>query len=163
MRPQRERLPWVKRWICPSKIPLHLASDMEIISRGAEDALCPPASPAGDCTTEGLFRQHSTTCSWRRALGQLRQTSGRVVPLPETPTSPPDQLSSYLALGPCACRLRSEPNRFHHGVVRSASTDHTPGIWDSLLHALVDVVASLLGGCFFNAESPWWSPCFGHQ
>lgn len=153
MRPQRKRLPWVKQVDLPLRIPLHLVSDMEISSRGAEDALCPPASPAGDCTTEGLFRQRSATCSRQRALGQLRQTSGRVVPLPETPTSPPDQPSSYLALGPCACRLRSEPNRFHHGVVRSASTDHTPGIWDSLLHALVDVVASLLGGCFFFMSS----------
>lgn len=163
MRPQRERLPWVKQVDLPLRIPLHLVSDMEISSRGAEDALCPPARPAGDCTTEGLFRQRSATCSRQRALGQLRQTSGRVVPLPETPTSPPDQPSSYLALGPCACRLRSEPNRFHHGVVRSASTDHTPGIWDSLLHALVDVVASLLGGCFFSCRvslvvSLLWTP-----
>lgn len=85
------------------------------------------------------------------------------MPLSETPTSPPDQLSSYLALGPCACRLRSEPNRFCHGVVRSASTDHASGIWDSLLHALVDAVASLLGGCFFScrvslAVSLLWTP-----
>lgn len=43
-----------------------------------------------------------------RAARCSRQNSGRVVPVSETPTSPPDQLSSYLALGPCTASRASQ-------------------------------------------------------
>lgn len=160
MRPQRERLPWVKQVDLPLRIPLHLVSDMEISSRGAEDALCPPASPAADCTTEGLLKQRSATCSRQRALGQLRQTSGRVVPLPET-TRPAEQLpgSGALRLPPPEQAKQVPPWRGPQCQHRSH-----PG-------HLGQPAACPRGCCcisvgwllFFHVESPWWSPCFGHQ
>lgn len=43
-----------------------------------------------------------------RAARCSRQNSGRVVPVSGTPTSPPDQLSSSGALGPCAASRASQ-------------------------------------------------------
>ena len=74
-------------------------------------------------------------------------------------TRPAEQLPGSGALH----HLQSEPNRFCHGVVRSARTDHASGIWDSLLHALVDALASVLDGCSFHVETRWWAPCIGHR
>lgn len=66
-------------------------------------------------------------------------------------TRPAEQLPGSGALH----RLQSEPNRFCHGVVHSARTDHASVIWDSLLHALVDADASVLDGCSFHVETHW--------
>lgn len=74
-------------------------------------------------------------------------------------TRPAEQLPGSGALR----RLQSEPDRFCHGVVCSARTDHASGIWDSLLHALVGAVVSVLDGCSFHVETHWWSPCVGHR
>lgn len=43
---------------------------------------------------------------WAALCG--RENLGRVVPVSGTPTSPPDQLSSYLALGPCTTSRASQ-------------------------------------------------------
>lgn len=123
-----------------------------------------PLSGTADYTMGGLFGWCSTACSQQRAFGQLTAADkiwdewGSFRNSHIT-TRPAEQLPGSGALH----RLQSEPDRFCHGVVRSARTDHASGIWDSLLHALVGAVVSVLDGCSFHVETRWWSPCVGHR
>jgi len=103
--------------------------------QGAANAIHPLPSTAAHCTVGGLFGCCSTAC--RRQKASRWQTKFRKSRASfrnsHITTRPAEQLPGSGALH---C-LQSESNRFCRGVVHSARTDHTSGIWDSLLHALM--------------------------
>lgn len=79
--------------------------------QGAAKAIHPLPSTAADYTIGRPLRLVLHGVQPAKSIQAARcgrQNSGRVVPVSGTPTSPPDQLSSYLALGPCTASRASQ-------------------------------------------------------